>query len=155
MHDIEDAVGQPAASNEKLVECCAANGGVFSGLPDDGVSGQQCGHDIPRRYRDREVAGGDHRDCSDRTPESEQLLVRHLAGHCLPIEPPALTEEEVAGVDDLAHLAERLGVRLADLCGDQSRQRLGVVLDQSADVGDGTTPDRRRYGGPRFLGLLC
>ena len=30
-------------------------------------------------------------------------------GHGLAVQPPALAEEEVAGVDDLLHLAERLG----------------------------------------------
>ena len=44
----------------------------------------------------------------DRDPEGEQLLVGHLAGDRLAVQPPALAEEEVAGVDDLLDLAQRL-----------------------------------------------
>ena len=51
--------------------------------------------------------------------EGEELLVGHLARHGLAVEPPALAEEEVARVDDLLHLAERLGVGLADLARDE------------------------------------
>ena len=66
--------------------------------------------------------------------EGEQLLVGHLRRHGLAVEPPALADEEVAGVDDLLDLAERLGVGLADLARDQARERLLVVLDQPAEL---------------------
>ena len=91
------------------------------------------------------------RDHADRVAEREQLLVRHLARHGLAVQPPALAEEEVAGVDDLADLAERLGVRLADLPGDQPGQRLGVRLDHPADVRDRAAAHRRGHVGPGRL----
>ncbi len=152
VHDVEHPVGQPAAADEELVEGGRDDGGVVGRLPHDRVAGQQRRDDVPGRHRDREVAGGDHRDGADRLAEGEELLVRHLARHRLPVQPAALAEEEVAGVDDLADLAERLGVRLADLGGDQPGQRLGVVLDQPADVGDGPAADGRRDRRPVGLG---
>ena len=66
--------------------------------------------------------------------EREELLVGHLRRDRLAVEAPALAEEEVAGVDDLLHLAERLGVRLADLARDERGERLLVRLDEPADV---------------------
>jgi hypothetical protein len=87
-------------------------------------------------------------------PEGEQLLVAHLARDRLAVEPASLAEEEVAGVDDLLHLAARLGDRLADLAGDQLGQRLGVGLDEPADAGDDLAAHRARGGGPgRLRGL--
>ena len=47
-----------------------------------------------------------------------------------------LTEEEVAGVDDLLDLTERLGERLADLLCDERREPLLVRGHQPADVRD-------------------
>jgi hypothetical protein len=69
---------------------------------------------------------------ADRHAEREQLLVGHLARHGLAVQAPALGDEEVAGVDDLLHLAERLGVGLADLARDEAGQRLLVVLDEAS-----------------------
>lgn len=80
--------------------------------------------------RDRRVAGGHDSSYPDRAAEREQRLVRHLAWQSLAVQPAAPAEEGVAGVDDLAHLAQGLGVRLADLAGDQSGQGLGVRLDR-------------------------
>ena len=74
-------------------------------------------------------------------------------GHRLPVEPAALAEEEVAGVDDLLHLAARLGDRLADLAGDELRQRLEVRLDQPAEAGDHLAAHGRGHVGPRVLRL--
>ena len=88
---------------------------VLGGLPDDGVAAQQRRHEVPRRHRDREVARRDDRRDADRLAEGEELLVGHLAGDGLAVQAPALAEEEVARVDDLLDLAERLGVGLADL----------------------------------------
>ena len=84
--------------------------------------------------------------------EGEQLLVGHLRGHGLAVEPPALADEEVAGVDDLLHLAERLGVGLADLARDQARERLLVVLDEPAELLDRAPAHGRGHGGPLALG---
>ena len=84
--------------------------------------------------------------------EREELLVGHLARDGLAVEAPALAEEEVAGVDDLLDLAERLGVGLADLARDQAGERLLVVLDQAPDLLDRAAADRRGHGGPLALG---
>ena len=83
--------------------------------------------------------------------EGEQLLVGHLRRHRLPVQAPALAEEEVAGVDDLLHLAPRLGDRLADLAGHQPRQRLLVGLDQPPELLDDAPAHGRRHVGPRPL----
>ena len=64
----------------------------------------------------------------------------------LAVQAPALAEEEVARVDDLLDLAERLRVRLADLARDEAGERLLVVLDDAPDVGDHAR--RARAPGP-------
>ena len=117
-------------------------------FPDDGVAAQQSRHEIPGRHRDGEVRGRHDRRHADRCAEREQLLVRHLAGHRLAVEPAALAEEEVAGVDDLLHLAERLGIGLAHLPGHESGERLLVGLDEPPDLRDDATAHRRRNGSP-------
>src|SRR6266542_3972721 len=76
----------------------------------------------------------------------------HLAGHRLAVEAPAFAHEEVAGVDDLANLAERLRVRLADLGGHQPGQGFGVGFHDPPRVADGPAAHRRRYAGPAPLG---
>ena len=126
-------------------------GRVLRRLPHDGVAAQDRRDEVPRGHRDGEVAGGDDRGDADRDAEGEELLVGHLRRHGLAVEPPALADEEVAGVDDLLHLAERLGVGLADLLGDEPGERLLVLLDEPADVGDHAAADRR--GDRRPLGL--
>ena len=104
------------------------------------------------RYHDGtatgKLPGRDDRGHADRRPEGEELLVRHLARHGLAVEPPALAEEEVAGVDDLLHLAERLRVGLADLARDQARERLLVLLHEATDLLDRLAAHRRRDRGP-------
>src|SRR5215471_4428309 len=47
----------------------------------------QARDEIPRRHRDREVAGGDDAHHANRVTEREQLLVRHFARHRLAIQP--------------------------------------------------------------------
>ena len=64
-------------------------------------------------------------------------------------------EEEVARVDDLANLAQRLAIRLTDLLGDQPGQGIGIVLDQPTDMGDRATSDWRRHVCPLRLGLAA
>ena len=99
--------GTPPAWNS-LRQRVAERGAVLRRLPDDRVAAQDRRHQVPGGHGDREVAGGDDRRHADRHPEREELLVRHLRRHGLPVQPPALAEEEVAGVDDLLDLAERL-----------------------------------------------
>ena len=113
--------GRPACANSSY--SAAADAAAYSaGFQTTVLPHSSAGHEVPGRHRDREVAGrDDHRD-ADRDAEREQLLVRHLRGDRLPVEPASLAEEEVAGVDDLLHLAERLGVRLADLPRDEPRR---------------------------------
>ena len=151
-HQIQDAVGQPAAIDQQLEQRRAAGRGVLGGLPHHGVAAQQSRDEVPGRDGDREVAGGDDAHHPDRVAEREQLLVRHLARHGLAVEPAPFAEEEIAGVNDLAHLAERLGIGLADLSGHQPGERLGVGLDHPADVSDRPAPNR---GGHIRPGALC
>src|SRR5690606_22206815 len=135
---VQDAVGHTTAAGEQLEQRVRHRRGVLRRLPDHRVAGEQSRDDVPRRYGDREVSRGHDRHDTDRIAVSEQLLVRHLARHGLAVEPSAFADEEVAGVDDLAYLAARLGDRLADLTGNQSGQGFGVVLDEAADAGDRT-----------------
>ena len=153
LHQVQHPVGQPTAAHEELEQGGGRGRGILRRLPDHRVPRQQGGHEVPRRDGDREIPGGDHGDSAHRLAEGEQLLVGHLARHRLPVQPPALAEEEVAGVDDLPDLTESLGVRLADLPGHQAGQRLGVVLDQPADGRDRPAADGRRHRGPLRLRL--
>ena len=100
--------------------------------------------EVPRRH------DGGH---PHRRAEREQLLVDHLAGHRLPVEAPPLREEEVAGVDDLLHLAARLPQWLADLARDQPGERLGVLLDEPPELLDRATAHRSRGSSPAGLCL--
>ena len=58
-----------------------------------------------------EVAGGNDRRHPDRHPEGEELLVRHLGGNGLTVEPAALAGKEVAGVYYFLDFAQRLPCR--------------------------------------------
>ena len=87
------------------------------------------------------------------TAEGEELLVWHLRGDGLAVEAPALAGEEVAGVYDLLHLAQCLGVRFADLTRHQPRERLLVVLDDAPDLLYHLRPDRGGDRGPLPLRL--
>src|SRR5262249_3619616 len=70
-----------------------------------------------------------------------------------PIQAAPLGYEEVAGVDDLLDLAERLRIGLADLPRDEPRQRLLVVLHEPADLLDRAAANGGRHLGPALLGL--
>ena len=140
-----------AAGVQELRHRAADRRAVLGRLPDDRVAAQDRRHEVPRRHRAGEVAGGDDRRDADRRAEREQLLVGHLGRDRLAVQPAALAEEEVARVDDLLDLAERLRVRLADLARDQARERLLVGLDQPPDLRDHAPADRRRHRGPRGL----
>ena len=146
-HEVEDAVGQ-AGVQEELGQRLGRRRRVLGRLPHRRVAAQQRGDEVPGRHRDREVAGGDDRGHADRVAEGEQLLVGHLRRHGLAVEPPALADEEVAGVDDLLDLAERLGVGLADLARDQAREGLLVVLHQPPELLDRAPAHGRRARRP-------
>ena len=104
LDDVQHAAGH-AARVEQPRQRVAQRGGVLRRLPDDGVAAQDRRDEVPGRHGDREVAGGDDRRHADRDAEGEELLVGHLRRHGLPVQAPALAEEEVAGVDDLLDLA--------------------------------------------------
>ena len=150
LDDVQHAAGH-AAGVEQPRERVAERRRVLGRLPHDRVAAQDRRHEVPGGDGDREVAGGDDRGDADRHPEREELLVRHLRRDGLAVQPPALADEEVAGVDDLLHLAERLGVGLADLARDEARERLLVGLDEAPDVRDHAPAGGRRHGGPRLL----
>ena len=135
---------------EQPRERIRGGGCVLGGLPHDGVAAQERGHEVPRGHRNGEVARGDDGRSADRHAEGEQLLVGHLRRDGVPVEPPTLPQEEVAGVDDLLDLAAGLADRLADLPRDQLRERLEVrfheaaeLLDHSAAHGCGDSRPRR------------
>ena len=139
-----------AAGDEQPGQGVGQRRRVVGRLPHHRVAAQQGRHEVPGRHRHGEVAGGDDAGDADRHPEGEQLLVAHLRRDRLAVQPSALAEEEVAGVDDLLHLPAGLGQRLADLADDQAGQRLGIGLDQPPDRGDHPAADgrgRRRPGG--------
>src|SRR5207247_10029949 len=91
---------------------------------------------------------------ADRRDEREELPVGPLAVYRLAVQPPPFAEKEVARVDDLLNLAQRLLVRLPDLPGDEAGQRLLVRLHQAPDLLDRVAPDRRWDGPPCGLGAL-
>ena len=130
-HHVERARREPRVQ-EQLRERVGGRRRVLRRLPDDGVAAQQRRDQVPRRHGDREVPRGDDGRDADGRPEREELLVGHLRGHRLPVQPASFAQEEVAGVDDLLHLAAGLGDRLADLAGQQLRERLQVLLDQAS-----------------------
>ncbi len=137
---------------EELTEGLGDRRGVLGRLPHHRIAAQQRRHEVPGGHGGREVARGDHRGDADGHAEGEQLLVGHLRRHGLAVEPPALAEEEVRGVDDLLHLAQRLGVGLADLTRDQPRQRLLVLLHEAPELLDRPPAHGRGHLRPLALG---
>ena len=152
LHDVQDAVGE-AAGHEEFGQGVADGGGVFGWLPDHGVAAGEGGDQVPRRDRDGEVAGRDDGRDANGDAEGKELFIRHLRGDGLAVESSPFAGEEVAGVYDLLHLAERFRVRLADLTGHQPRQRLLVVLDDAPDLLYYLRADRGRHTGPPRLRL--
>ena len=150
VHEVQHIAGD-AAGVEQLGERGGGGGGVFGRLPHRGVAAQDRRHQVPRGHRAGEVARRDDRGHADRHAEGEELLVRHLRRDRLPVQAPALADEEVARVDDLLDLAERLAVGLADLARDEPGERLLVGLDQSADLRDHAPAGGGRHGGPGAL----
>ena len=150
LHEVQHAVGQPAVQ-EELGERVADRRRVLGRLPDDRIAGEQGRDHVPGGNRHGEVPGGDDRRDAHGRAEREQLLVRHLARNGHAVQAPALREEEVAGVHDLLHLAEGLGVGLPDLPGHEAREGLLVLLHQPADLRDRAAAHGRRHGGPFAL----
>ena len=115
-HDLQDLPWH-STGVEDLRHRLGDRRGLLGGLPHDGVAGDECGHDVPGRHGRGEVARGDDHGGADRHAEGEELLIGHLARDRLTVEPAALPEEEVTGVDHLLHVTQRLGVDLAHLAG--------------------------------------
>ncbi len=137
------SLGTPPAWN-RAVSAVAIAGDTSPGFHTTLLPAQQRRHEVPGRDGGREVGRGDDERGADGHAVREQLLGRQLARHGLPVEPSPLAEEEVAGVDHLLHLAERLGVGLADLAGHERGEHLLVRLDEAPDRGDDATAGRRR-----------
>ena len=146
--------GRPPAMNS-LRQGVADGGRVLGGLPHHGVAAGERRYEVPRRYGDGEVARRDDGRDTHGDAESEELLVRHLRWDRLAVEAAALAGEEVAGVYDLLHLAERFRVGFAYLTGNEARERLLVVLDDASDLLDDLGADRGRHRGPLSLRLPC
>ncbi len=132
-------------------------------LPHDGVAADQRDRGVPRPHRDGEVEGGDDADDAERMPRLHQPVARPLGGDGLAVQLPGQADGELADVDHLLHLAERLGGDLARLDGDQRRE-IRLVLDQEftepghqrAAHGSGRGAPRReraRGGGDGLVGL--
>ena len=150
LHDVEDAVWE-AAGNEEFGEGVADGGGVFGWLPDHSVAAGEGGDQVPGWDCDGEVAGRDDGRDANGDAEGKELFVWHLRRDRLAVEPSPFAGEEVAGVYDLLHLAERFRVRLADLTGHQPRERLLVVLDDAPDLLYHLGADRGRHSRPPRL----
>ena len=135
----------------------------LGGLPDHGVTAHQRDGGVPRPHRDGEVERGDDADDAERMPRLHQPVARPLGGDGAAVQLPRQADGELADVDHLLHLAERLGGDLARLDGDQRRE-IGLVLDQQFTEpghqrtahGRGCDPPRReclRRVGDGLLGL--
>ena len=118
-------------------------------LPHHGVTAHQRDRGVPRPDRDGEVERGDHTDDAERMPGLHQPVARALGGDGLAVQLPRQADRELADVDHLLHLAERLGGDLARLDRDECGE-IGLVLDeQLAEAGHQRSPDRCRGGAPR------
>ena len=108
-HEVQDAVGQARRAGRAGPAPRPIAGAYSAGFQTTALPHSSAG----TRYQDGTATGKLPAVMIAATPtgdaEREQLLVGHLRRHRLAVEAPALAEEEVAGVDDLLHLAERLG----------------------------------------------
>ena len=89
--------------------------GLLRRLPDHGVAADQGERGVPGPDRDREVERGDDADDAERVPGLHQPVARALRGDGQAVELAGQPDREVADVDHLLHLAERLGADLAGL----------------------------------------
>ena len=105
--------------------------GVLRRLPDHGVAADERERGVPRPDRDGEVEGADHADDAERVPGLHQPVAGALGGYRLAVELAGEADGEVADVDHLLDLAERLGGDLADLQADQGGEVL-LVLGRAA-----------------------
>ena len=85
------------------------------GLPHHGVAAHQRDRGVPRPHRDREVERGDDADDAERMPGLHQPVAGPFGGDGPAVQLPRQADGELADVDHLLHLAERLGGDLAGL----------------------------------------
>ena len=104
---------------DERLACDGGQRGEFGRLPHHGVAADQRDGGVPRPHRDREVEGGDDADDAERMPGLHQPVARPLGGDGLAVQLSGEADGELADVDHLLHLAERLGGDLARLDGDQ------------------------------------
>ena len=145
--DVGDGPGQQGVGGQR------AQRGGLGRLPDHGVAGDQRQGGVPGVDRDREVEGGDDADHAERVPGLGQPVAGALGGDGLAEQLAGLADGQVADVDHLLDLAERLGGDLADLGGDQGGQ-VGLVLGQQLTPAlDQLAADRGRHVAPGGEGL--
>lgn len=117
-------------------------------LPDDGVSGDQGQHRIPRPDGDREVERRDDADDAEGVPLFHHSMARSLGGDGVAVELAGQTDPEVADIDHFLNLTEALGHDLACLDGDKRSQIFLVLAQQFAQLPDQSPANRRRHRGP-------
>ena len=127
----EEPVGRPARIS-----------GVRSGrLPDHGVAADQGDGGVPGPDGHGEVERGDDADDAERVPGFGQPVAGAFGGDGASVELAGQADREVADVDHLLDLAERLGADLARLDGDQ--------IGQVAPCGRAAARPARRTSSPR------
>ncbi len=123
-------------------------------LPDHRVAADDGERRVPAPHGDREVERGDHRGRAERMPLLHQPVAGAFAGDRQAVQLPAETDGEVADVDHLLHLAERLALDLADLdlhqigrdrpCGCAAARRTGGSAHRAAGRAWSARIERRR-----------
>ncbi len=111
------------------------------GLPHHAVTAHQRYRGVPRPHRRREVEGRDHRHHAERMPGLHQPVAGPLRGHRAAVELAREPEREVADVDHLLDLAQRLGGDLAGLDRDQLAEVGLVLAEQLPEALDQRAPD--------------
>ncbi len=153
--DLPEVLGGADVARGPVEQGGAAEGGQRRGLgrlPHHGVAAHQRDRGVPRPDRHREVEGADHADDAQRVPGLVQPVTRSLRRHRAPVELARQADREVADVDHLLHLAQRLGADLARLQAHQVGQ-VGLVLgEQLAEPLHQRPAHRRRHRAPPLEG---
>ena len=101
-------------------------------LPDHRVAAHERDHRVPGPDRGREVEGGDDGHHSTRVPRLHEAVARSLRRHRAALELARQSDGEVADVDHLLDLAQRLRRDLAHLDRDEHPEVLLVLLQEPA-----------------------
>ena len=144
-----------AARSSSALHAGAVSAGHRRRLPDHGVAAHERDRGVPRPDRRREVEGRDDADDAERVPGLHEPVPGPLGRHRPPVELAREPDREVADVDHLLDLAERLGRDLAGLDRDELGERLLVLGEQDAEALDDRAAHRRGHGAPgreRLLG---